>query len=315
MKRFLDHSPATPLPQLKGCIATLGVFDGVHMGHQAILESTLNWARTEERPAVMITFSVHPDLVVHGRAPPLLQSLDHRLRILERFGVDAAVVLPFNAALRDCSPEDFVQQVLVTGLGIRGLVLGHDTAVGKNRAGDAARLRELGNQHGFEVHVVGEISLDGQVISSTRIREALQSGELENAAQMLGRSPSILGEVVQGDQRGRTIGFPTANLDAGSECLPAVGVYATLVLHKGKRHAGLCNVGRRPTFETVSTVTLEVHLLGFEGDLYGETLEVVFLQHLRGEKKFAGIDELRQQLQADRAAATALFQRLGVQTG
>jgi riboflavin kinase/FMN adenylyltransferase len=257
----------------------------------------------------VLTFSVHPDLVVHGKSPDLLLSLDHRLRELERAGIDATLVLPFDAKLRELSAEQFVEQILVGSLAVRGLVLGHDTAVGKDRRGDAKRLDELGAQHGFEVHSVGEIAIDGVVVSSTRIRQALQQGDLETASKLLGRAPSVVGVVVPGDARGRELGFPTANLDVESDCRPKDGVYATLVLHGSERHAGLCNIGRRPTFDRGEQRHVEVHLLDFHGDLYGQRLEVVFVQRLRDERKFAGAAELVAQIRADRTEAEEVFRR------
>jgi len=292
-------------------VATIGVFDGVHLGHRAILDTTTTWARTERRRSVLLTFSVHPDLVVHGRAPELLLSLDHRLREIERAGIDAAVVLPFDRELRELSAEEFVARILAGSLRIRGLVLGHDTAVGRDRHGDARRLDQLGAQHGFEVKSVGEVAIDGEVVSSTRIRAALERGDLAAAGRLLGRAPAVVGTVVPGDRRGRAIGFPTANLDVESDCLPADGVYAVLVLLNAgdRRFGGLCNVGRRPTFGPGSARVIEVHLLDFDGDLYGERLEVVFEQRLRDERRFGGPDELAAQIRADRVAAEEVLRR------
>lgn len=309
MERIRDIEPGAPLPAWRGCIATIGVFDGVHLGHRAILDRTLSWARTERRPAVLVTFSVHPDLVVRGRAPELLLSLDHRLREIERAGIDAALILSFDVRLRELSAEEFAERILAGSLGVRGIVLGHDTAVGKDRRGNAALLDALGARLGFEVQSVGEIAIDGAVVSSTRIRDALRRGDLGTARQLLGRAPSLLGTIVHGDGRGRSIGFPTANLDTESECPPADGVYAVLALHGERRLRGLCNVGLRPTFDGRRRC-VEVHLLDFDEELYGTTLEVVFLQRLRDERRFAGPDELRAQIGLDRAAAEEVFRRV-----
>jgi len=295
------------VPGLRGAIATMGVFDGVHVGHRAILDRTLNWARVEGRPAVVVTFATHPDEVVKGHAPPLLISLAHRRLELERAGMDAVLALRFDAALREVGATEFVEQVLVAGLGARGLVLGHDTAVGRDRQGDAAFLAHLGVAHGFEVKVVGEIAVDGEVVSSTRIREALADGDLERTARLLGRAPSVLGRVVEGERRGRRLGFPTANLEVSWELRPVDGVYAVLVRHDGERHGGICNIGRRPTFGAGGRTLLEVHLLEFEGDLYGHELEIVFVARLRGEQTFNGPDELKAQIARDREAAVRVL--------
>jgi riboflavin kinase/FMN adenylyltransferase len=309
MERILDYHLGQPLQKWHGGIATIGVFDGLHLGHRAILDRTLAWARTEQRPAVLITFGVHPDLVVHGRAPETLLSLDHRLREVERTGIDAALVLQFDTTLRELSAEEFVAQILVASLDVHGVVLGHDTAVGRNRRGNAELLGHLGAQHGFEVTSVGRIAVDGEVVSSTRIRELLKHGSIDAAARLLGRSPSVLGTVVKGDQRGRSLGFPTANLDTESECHPGDGVYVVLVLRGEKRFGGVCNIGRRPTFHQGGAALVEVHLLDWSGDLYGERLEVVFLKRLREERKFASADELVRQIEVDRAAAEEFFRR------
>ena len=310
MERIVGDCDGRPLPRWRGGVATLGVFDGVHLGHRAILDRTLAWARTERRPALVITFSNHPDQVVRGAAPPPLQSLEQRLAELERVGIDATLVLPFDARLRDLAAETFAERVLAGTLGLRGLVLGHDTAVGKDRRGDARLLDQLGERLGFAVESVGEISIDGEVVSSTRIRAALQAGDLATASRLLGRAPSLLGRVVAGDGRGRAIGLPTANLDIGAACPPANGVYAVLALVRGERRKGLCNIGVRPTFAAGRSLALEVHLLDWSGDLYGADLEVVFLSRLRDERKFAGPAELLAQIALDRKAAEAMLARI-----
>jgi len=309
MKWLLSYRPGDALEELHHCVATVGVFDGVHVGHRAILDRTLNWARTEGRAAVVITFGVHPDKVVHGRSPTLLHSLAHRQRELARCGIDATLVLSFDEKLRQMPAEEFVARILVKSLQIRGLVLGHDTAVGKDRRGDARLLTALGRQQGFEVQSVGELALDGEVVSSSRIREAYRNGRLDQVTRLLGRAPSILGTVEEGKRRGRTLGFPTANLACPDEGRPSEGVYAVLVLRKGQRHEGICNIGHRPTFEDSSHSTVEVHLLDFDGDLYGEELEVLFLARLRSEQRFDGPEQLIAAIRRDREAAEEVFRR------
>jgi len=310
MQRIEDYAIGAALPQWHGAVATIGVFDGVHLGHRAILDRTLTWARTERRPAVVITFSVHPDLIVRGEAPEPLQSLDQRLREIERAGIDATLALPFDASLRELSAETFAERILAGSFALRGLVLGHDTAVGKDRGGDAKRLDEIGARLGFEVVSVGEIAIDGEIVSSTRIRDALRRGDLETASRLLGRAPALLGRVVRGEGRGRTIGIPTANLDVQRACPPANGVYAVLAIVGPHRRRALCNIGLRPTFGAAAQRTIEVHLLDWSGDLYGESMEVVFLKRLREERRFAGPDELVAQIHADRAAAEEVLRRL-----
>lgn len=310
MERIEDYVLGAPLSRWHGGVATIGVFDGVHLGHRAILDRTLSWARTERRPALVITFGVHPDLIVHGQAPVPLQSLTQRLAEIERAGIDATLVLPFDASVRELPAESFAERILAGSLALRGLVLGHDTAVGKDRRGDATLLDQLGARLGFEVKSVGQISIDGEVVSSTRVRDALGRGDLETASRLLGRAPSLLGRVVRGDGRGKTIGVPTANLDIEHACPPANGVYAVLALVAGERRRGLCNIGQRPTFGGAGVRTIEVHLLDWSGDLYGQQLEVVFLARLREERQFSGPSELVAQIEVDRRAAEAVLRRL-----
>jgi len=307
MQRILDCTPGTPLPSLSGGAATIGVFDGVHLGHRAILERTIACARDLGRPAAALTFSVHPDRLLRGRAPRTLQSLEHRLQAMDELGLDGAVVLEFDARLRDRSAEEFVDLYLVRALAIRRLVLGHDTAIGQDRRGDASLLRELGGRLGFTVEVVGEVCIGGVPISSTTIRSALESGDLAAARAMLGRAPSVLGRVVEGARRGRTLGFPTANLDVREDCVPAAGVYAVLVREEARVHRGVCNIGLRPTFDAGPHVVVEVHLLGFSGDLYGRLLRVDFIERLRPEQRFADAAALRLQIARDIDAARASF--------
>jgi riboflavin kinase/FMN adenylyltransferase len=310
MERIVGDCDGRPLTRWRGGVATLGVFDGVHLGHRAILDRTLAWARVERRPAWVITFSNHPDQIVRGAAPPPLQTLEQRLAELERAGIDATLLLPFDARMRELTAEAFAERILAGTLGLRGLVLGHDTAVGKDRRGDARRLDQLGERLGFAVESVGEIAIDGEVVSSTRIRAALQVGDLATAGRLLGRSPSLLGRVVVGAGRGRAIGLPTANLDVGNACPPANGVYAVLALVGGERRKGLCNIGVRPTFAAGLQPTIEVHLLDWSGDLYGAELEVVFLARLRDERKFAGPSDLLAQIALDRKAAEGVLARI-----
>jgi riboflavin kinase/FMN adenylyltransferase len=203
--------------------------------------------------------------------------------------------------------EEFVDRVFVQCLGIRGLVLGHDTALGKDRLGDAPKLRELGSVFGFEVQIVGQIAVNGIVASSSKIRETLEVGDLEAASRLLGRHPSLLGEVIEGERRGTAIGFPTANLDPAAAGCPGDGVYACLALFDQQRHEAVCNIGVRPTFHRAGRRLLEVHLLDFEGDLYGKQMEVVFLARLRGELRFCDVEALRAQILQDKEMAREIF--------
>ena len=289
-------------------VVAVGVFDGVHLGHQRLLHQLLEMASALRGMPTVVTFANHPDQVLHGTAPPLITSVHHRLRLLRRAGVLRLVLLQFEPRLQNMTPRAFAEEVLVERLRARGLLLGYDSALGKDRRGTPQHFRELGGEIGFEVATGAPFELDGQPVSSTAIRQAIQTGDLATARRFLGRFPGALGEVVPGEQRGRTLGFPTANVALQVGALPPSGVYAVEAVVDGDTHPAVANLGTRPTFTGDSDPrepTLEVHLLEFDGDLYGRELEVTFRQLLRAERRFADAAELRAQIQADVAAARA----------
>jgi len=287
-------------------VLTIGNFDGVHVGHRALLALTRSLADTLQAPATALTFDPSPAEVLRSDRPlQRLQSLDHRLASLQEAGIDRVVLLPFTRALAALSPEAFTTQVLVGALGARGFALGHDFRFGAKRAGTADTLRRLVD---VPVRQVDPVLIDGSPVSSTRIRAALAGGDVANAARLLGRAHCVGGRVVAGDQRGRTLGFPTANVAVTSGLLPANGVYAVHVIEgtDGAARPGVANLGNRPTFRT-SGRTFEVHLLDFSGDLYDRTLNVSFAQRLRGERRFDGRDALIEAIENDVRAARSLF--------
>lgn len=288
-------------------VVSVGVFDGVHLGHQRLLHELVEMASELGGVPTVVTFSNHPDAVLHGEAPPALVSVPHRLRLLRRAGVERVLMLAFDDGVRDMTPEYFSEQVLVKGLRACGLLLGYDSAMGKDRAGTPACFAELGVEHGFTVREAQPFTVDGQPVSSTLIREAIAGGDLDKAHRLLGRWPSSFGEVVRGEGRGRDIGFPTANVVPQTPVLPPNGVYAAQVLLAGETWPAVANLGHRPTFTDDDTPTLEVHLLDFEGDLYGQTLEICFLAHLRDEQRFSDVDALATQIHADIGHARALL--------
>lgn len=303
--RRLDGLAALPAPRAGGRVATVGVFDGVHLGHFQVMRRVVTRARALGATPAVVTFAGHPKTVLLGRAPATVTSLAHRLLLFERAGIADALVLEFTAELREWSAAEFVQRVLVEGLGARELVLGFDSKFGKDRGGTVAALRPLAAELGLGLLEVPPLRVGGRAVSSTAIREAVQLGELDRAAAMLGRPVSLLGTVVRGEGRGRALGFPTANLDPHHELRPPDGVYAVLVLLDGVLRPGVANLGRRPTFGSPGHA-LEVHLLDFDAPLYGRDLEVFFLARLRGEEGFAGAAELSAQIACDAAAARAV---------
>ncbi len=320
MRRFegLSYVPSSPG---RGSVVTWGVFDGVHRGHQQILRDTIARARELTCDAVVVTFDRHPRTVLTGVSTPLLTSLPHRLALLERTGVDAAVVLTFDRAFALLSAEEFVRRVLVEGIGAKGVVAGYNTAFGRNREGTRTLLEALGTRFGYTVfgsspvhHPASWPGQRGQPISSTRVRDAITGGRLAEAAEMLGRPVTIVAPVVRGAGRGRTLGFPTANLDLGGITCPPVGVYAAtgraslLVGRTGglAEFPALVNVGRRPTFEgPEANECVEVHLVGYSGDLYGGSLEVEFHRKIRDERAFSSAQELSRQIALDKEALLA----------
>lgn len=282
----------------EGCAVALGVFDGLHLGHQAVIARLREQASTLGLPAAVATFAEHPKQLLLGRAPHAITSLDHRLLGFRRLGVDLALVLDFDEAIRSMTALEFVDKILVSGLGLRTLVLGFDSKFGLHRGGSADQLPPIASSRGFTLERVDPVRLQNRAVSSTSIRESVRLGDLEAAAEMLGRPVSLLGTVIRGDARGRDLGFPTANLDLHHELRPPKGVYAALVRRMRRTVPAVVNVGERPTFDG-TVVMVEVHLLDFDGDLYGEDLEVHFLDRLRDERAFASADELCEQIRAD----------------
>jgi len=300
---ILEAEHDLPAPFLaEGCVATVGVFDGVHLGHFHVLREVIAQAQARKVRSVMVTFADHPKSVLLGHAPATVTSLEHRLLLFRRAGIDATLVLRFTPELRALHAEEFTRRFLLDGLGLRALVFGFDSKFGKDRSGNPESLRPLSEDLGFAISEVPPLRLDGRAVSSSCIREAVQLGDLPFAATMLGRPVSVLGTVVTGDRRGRDLGFPTANLDLHHELQPPAGVYAGLVRLVGDEDRTLLhaviNLGHRPTFEGAGEA-VEVHLLDFEGDLYGHDLEVFFLQALRPEASFESAEQLRTQIEAD----------------
>jgi riboflavin kinase/FMN adenylyltransferase len=305
-----------PAQESRGAIAALGIFDGVHLGHQEVLRQLMAWAAQRRAKAGVVTFAQHPRKVLEGRAPDLVTSLRHRLLLFERAGVDFTWVLEFTAELSWLSAAEFAQRYLVDQLGIHGLVLGFDSRFGHDRVGsDSPELAALARRLGFEVRPLPPVlGPDGQPISSTRIREAIWEGRLRDAEQLLGRRVSVLGEVVRGAARGRRLGYATANMDLGREVRPPFGVYATLAEFEGRRCGSITNVGYRPTVSQnlppgrKPDLLIETHLFDFQGDLSGRKMEVLFIEKLRDERRFPDVAALVEQIRKDEARARAILQ-------
>ena len=283
-------------------VVTTGTFDGVHLGHQAIVRYLVARAREVGGVPTVVTFDPHPREVLLGRPIPLLTTLTERADLLEALGVGRFVVVPFSRDLSLLEPEAYVRDLLAEGVGMREIVIGYDHRFGRRAAGDRALLERLGERLGFSVDVIPE-QIDGDVtVSSTEIRRLLaETGDARRAAVLLGRPYRVAGTVVRGDQRGRTIGYPTANLALDARKLvPRRGVYAVrATLADGTRRGGMMNVGVRPTVDTGGAVSVEVHLFDFDGDVYGTRVEVDVVARLRDERRFEGLDALTEQLARD----------------
>ncbi|SRR6266511_6180005 len=292
----------------KVCLA-IGMFDGVHLGHQQILRQTIEDARRHEGLAVATTFDCHPNSVVApDRNPPLIYSLSQKLRVIKALGIDATLLIHFDTAFSKKPGEDFVRE-LVRDLGpVHSLCVGSAFTFGHRRSGNVELLKLLGSELRFTVHGLAAVSLDGKVVSSTRIREAIHAGNLDGAGQMLGRTYSLAGRVMEGDKIGRQLGFPTANLDVIGLALPPTGVYAAHAHADGGVHQAVVNIGSRPTLQRPQPrIQVEAHLLDFTGALYGEELEIAFVEKLREEQRFPSAEALQAQIRQDIEKARALF--------
>ena len=300
--RIVRGLPAVP-PERRPSAVALGVFDGVHLGHRAILGAAVAHARATGSPALACTFEPHPmEVLQPDRAPLPITTLDERLDLIAACGIDGAVVLEFTRELAAVEPEAFVKDVLVDRLAARQVVVGFNHRFGRGARGDAALLRELGSRLGFSVDVIEPLTVDGVPVSSTAIRAALGRGDLDAAARMLGRPYTLPGKVVAGAGRGRTLGFPTANVAPDRPVLVAAGVYACTVEVGGQRRQAVVNVGVRPTFGE-EALAVEAYLFDFSGDLYGQTVRLAFVSRVREERRFGSIDALRAQIADDVEAA------------
>ena len=306
----LDSLPGN-LPPVVACI---GKFDGVHLGHQEILRRVVLEARRHAAPALLITFDPHPAVVLApDRVPPLIHSRRQKLESLEACGLTDVAIVDFDAQLAALDGEAFFTQLVLSHMKLRSLHVGSGFRFGHARAGDVALARRIGEREGFVVHEVPQVAVADRIVSSSAIREAVEAGDAMLAWRMLGRPFALSGEVVEGSGRASELQFPTANLRLENELLPRRGVYVSETVALAARHPSVTNVGVRPTFGG-DTLIVETHLLEFEGDLYGERVEVRFLARMRDEMRFSSAFELADQIARDRAAALSYFQNLPIGT-
>ncbi|MEW6733392.1 MAG: bifunctional riboflavin kinase/FAD synthetase [Acidobacteriota bacterium] len=290
-------------------IITIGIFDGLHLGHQLIMRKVVARAKETGMPATVLTFSPHPRAVLHPEtAPPLLQTFEQKVEGMGMLGIDQVVVLEFTRELADLTAEAFTRDILCTQLQAQEIYLGKGFAFGRGREGNIEKLQELSARYGFLAAEVPEVVLRGRRISSTLVRRLIKAGRVNLARRMLGRPYGMEGTVMEGRRRGRELQFPTANIIPQNSVLPADGVYVTLVLVEGKWRRSVSNIGLRPTFSDTNQRLVECHLLDFEKDLYGKSIRIRLLHRLRDEKKFTSISQLQQQIARDSQRARRYFQ-------
>ncbi|CAN5374426.1 bifunctional riboflavin kinase/FAD synthetase [soil metagenome] len=298
---------------MRPTVLTLGVFDGLHLGHQKIMETVVERAEVVDAIPTAITFDPHPRAVLYPEnSPPLLQTLDQRLANFEVLGIEQAIIIRFNNKFANQDAEKFLREIIHERLQAKEVYLGHGFAFGKDRGGNIELLRKMSDELGFFADEVSEVKLRGQRISSSKIRALLKDGKVNLARRMLGRPYGVEGVIIRGDRRGHTIGFPTANLKPKNRVIPKYGVYATATLIDGIWKKSITNVGIRPTFEGEKEPSIETYIFDFNGDLYGDVLRVRFLHRIRDERKFAGIAELKAQIEKDTHTANNYFSREGV---
>jgi riboflavin kinase/FMN adenylyltransferase len=284
------------------CLA-IGFFDGVHLGHQQIIRQTIADARQHDGIGLVLTFDKHPNAIVAPeKTPPLIYSLSQKLQAIQSLGIEDVLLIGFDKPFSQQTAEEFIRALARDFGKIHSICVGANFAFGHKRSGNVALLKKLGGELQFNVHGLGAVSLDGKAVSSTRIRELIRTGNLDDASQMLGRPYAICGKVVAGDKLGRNLGFPTANLDVTGLILPPNGVYAAVTRHEGRLYRAALNIGIRPTVAAGRQLRVEAHLLDFDGDLYGRELEIEIGEKLRDEKKFGSPQELKEQIAKDVAA-------------
>ena len=296
------------IPLLKQAVVTIGTFDGVHLGHQKIIQRLLELKQQHGGETVLFTFEPHPRKVLFPEQTDLklITNTAEKCELLKQFGIDHVLVFPFTKAFSQMQASTYIDEIISKGLQTKTLVIGYDHHFGSNREGNITMLKEQAPQHGFEVEEIPVQEINQLNVSSSRIRKALEQGEIEIATNYLGYSFFIKGEVIKGKQLGRTIGYPTANINLNDpdKLIPKIGVYAARVIIDGKTHKGMLNVGVNPTTDNDNKLKVEVNIFDFDQEIYGETIKLEFVKRIRNEQKFANLDELKQQLANDKIACS-----------
>ena len=288
------------LSKIRGVTATIGIFDGVHRGHQKILKKLVSDSLRLKTKSLVVTFSPHPRKILNpGSGIPFLTSLEHRFKLIENLGVDFFHIIKLTKPLSLMKPDEFVKKVMIDKFNIKTLVVGRDFLLGNKKKGDFSLLKSLSKIYNFRLVGVSSVKIKKKVVSSTRIRKAIEKGDLKNASLMLGRPVTILGTVVRGEAIGRKIGFPTANINPHHEAIPSSGVYAVDARMGKKIYKAVLNIGIRPTIGKDKEPTIEIHILRFKKNIYGKDIEIIFKRKIRDEKKFSSIEKLRMQIKKD----------------
>jgi riboflavin kinase/FMN adenylyltransferase len=295
----------------KDSIVTVGVFDGVHIGHKAVIEKTVRQARAKGLRSVAVTFDPHPLKVLYLKHfVPSLISLKHRIGLIKKLGIDEVVVMKFNKMVANLSAERFIKYILIDSFGAREIIVGEDFCFGRGALAGVKVLREIASKYSVKVNIVKHVKKNSHIVSSTIIRRLIVEGRIDEASQLLGRPFSIVGTVVRGTRLARKLGYPTANINPHHEAIPPSGVYAVKVVFRRKRYKGVMNIGTRPTFYNHGydkDPSIEVHIFNFHERIYGKDMEIVFVRKLRAEKKFKKIDSLIEQIKKDEKRARALL--------
>ncbi len=300
-------------PKAAFAVVTVGTFDGLHLGHQKIIRRMVELAKENNGETILVTFDPHPRLVVNLNSHEIkfINTQKRKFELLNKSGIDHLIIIPFTKAFAKTSSEDFIKKYLVERIGAKKLIVGYDHHFGKNREGNYQKLHQLGKDNGFDVEEINAQYIDEIAVSSTKIRQALIDGDIKRANKFLGYTYSITGIVIEGNKIGRTIGFPTANIEIEDKykLIAAGGVYACKVDVNGKQYTGMGNIGTRPTIGINGLVT-EVHIFDFDEEIYGQEITIYFVDRIRDEKKFSGLEELKSQLEKDRIHVQDLFQQL-----
>lgn len=289
----------------KPIFLALGNFDGVHQGHQKLLREVVSTAKKNDGLATAFIFDPHPSKVINpDKSPKIICTVERQAELLQEIGLDLLIYNSFNKEISKWLPEEFVEKIIISKLNAKHIFVGFNYSFGYKGQGDPELLIKLGEKYGFKVSVISPVEVDGKVVSSTLIRELIEAGDIKNAQKLLGYNPMLEGTVIQGEQRGSKIGFPTANLHVGADMLiPGKGVYAAKALYKDKIYNCVVNIGSKPTFHEEHPVSVEAHIMDFHEEIYGETLRLFFIDKIRDEKKFSSVEELVKQISQDRDLA------------